>query len=38
MLHQAGFTGVEKVDLANDGRADRWHVDQLNRVVYLAWV
>jgi SAM-dependent methyltransferase len=38
MIHHAGFTGVEKVDLVADGRAERWHVDQLHRVVYLAWV
>ena len=38
MIHDAGFSSVDKVDLAEDGRASRWGVDQTNRVVYLARV
>jgi len=38
MVRAAGFRDVEKVDLATDGRADRWGVDQLHRVVYVARV
>ncbi len=36
MILAAGFSSAVKVDLATDGRADRWGVDQVNRVVYLA--
>jgi SAM-dependent methyltransferase len=38
MILAAGFARADKVDLAADGRASRWGVDQTNRVVYLAWV
>jgi 2-polyprenyl-3-methyl-5-hydroxy-6-metoxy-1,4-benzoquinol methylase len=38
MMLDAGFGSFEKVDLAADGRASRWGVDQTNRVVYLARV
>lgn len=38
MIHNAGFTSAENIDLAKDGRASHWGVDQNNRVVYLARV
>ena len=38
MIHDAGFSSAEKVDLAKDARASRWGVDQTNRVVYIARV
>lgn len=38
MIRHAGFTTVEKIDLHADGRAPKWHVDQTNRVVYVARV
>jgi hypothetical protein len=38
MIHDAGFTSVDKIELAGTERADRWNVDQLNRVVYVARV
>jgi SAM-dependent methyltransferase len=38
MIHDAGFASAEKIDLATDGRASRWEVDQTNRVVYIARV
>lgn len=38
MIGDAGFGSVEKVDLVADGRANRWGVDQVNRVVYVARV
>jgi SAM-dependent methyltransferase len=36
MIRNAGFSEIEKVDLHAEGRAHKWHVDHLNRVVYLA--
>jgi SAM-dependent methyltransferase len=36
MIGDAGFSSVEKVDLAAQGRASTWNVDQTNRVVYIA--
>ena len=36
MIKDAGFSSAEKIDLAVDGRASRWGVDQTNRVVYIA--
>ena len=38
MIKDAGFASAEKIDLAGDGRASRWGVDQTNRVVYIARV
>jgi SAM-dependent methyltransferase len=38
MIGDAGFGSIEKVDLVADGRANRWGVDQVNRVVYVARV
>lgn len=41
MIRDAGFSEVEKIDLHaggrdGQGRAHKWHVDHLNRVMYLA--
>lgn len=38
MIRDAGFASATKIDLATDGRASRWGVDQTNRVVYIAQV
>lgn len=38
MMREAGFSRVEKVDVAGDGNLARWGVDTLNRVMYLAYV
>ncbi len=38
MIRTAGFARVEKVDPLTDGRGDRWGVDPINRVMYLAYV
>lgn len=38
MIRDAGFASVEKIEVAGTQRADRWNVDQTNRVVYLARV
>lgn len=38
MMEAAGFDSVQKVDLVADGRAARWGVDHLQRVVYVARV
>jgi len=37
MMHDAGFSRVEKVDVAGDGNLPRWGVDTVNRVMYLAY-
>lgn len=36
MIRDAGFSRIEKVGLHEQGRAHKWHVDHLDRVVYLA--
>lgn len=38
MIHDAGFRSIERVDPAADGCGDRWRVDPISRVMYLAWV
>jgi SAM-dependent methyltransferase len=38
MMSDAGFSRVEKIDVAGDGNLPRWGVDTVNRVMYLAYV
>ncbi len=38
MIRRAGFATVEKVDMTTPERAERWGVDPINRVLYLAYV
>ena len=38
MIYRSGFSSVEKVDMSAAGRTDRWGVDPINRVLYLARV